>query len=297
MGIGDPEGAAFGSQGTSMSYEAQISRANPSCFIFLLDQSASMSEQIAGQVGTSKKQVVADALNRLLTELILRCAREEGVRDYFHVAVIGYGSRRAGSILTGPLAGRDLVPVSDVAEYPLRVDKRTRKEPDGAGGVIELKTDFPVWVEPVSNGSTPMCQALGLACDLVRGWVDRHPRSYPPITLNLTDGEANDGNPAAVAADIRALGTDDGEALLFNLHVSGTAVAPIAFPEWDAGLPDEFARSLFAMSSPLPPQALAYAEKVGYTVGENARGFVYNADIVSVVQFLNIGSHFDVTAR
>jgi hypothetical protein len=280
-----------------MSYEAQISRANPSCFIFLIDQSASMSEEIAGQAGTSKKQVVADALNRLLTELILRCAREEGVRDYFHVAVIGYGSHRAESAFKGQLAGQDLVPISEVAEHPLRVDKRTRKEPDGAGGIVELKTDFPVWMEPYSNGSTPMCQALGKARDLVQDWVDRHPRSYPPITLNLTDGEANDGNPAVNAGELRALGTDDGDALLFNLHVSGTAIAPIAFPERSKGLPDEFARSLFGMSSPLPPQALAYAEKVGYSVGENARGFVYNADIVSVVQFLNIGSHFDVTAR
>lgn len=280
-----------------MSYEAQISRANPSCFIYLIDQSASMNEAIAGQEGTSKKQVVADALNRLLAELILRCAREEGVRDYFHVAVIGYGSGQAGSVLQGPLTGRRLVPISEVAEHPLRVENRIRKEPDGAGGLVELRTDFPVWVEPQANGRTPMCQALELARDLVREWVSQHPRSYPPITLNLTDGEANDGDPAPFADELRRLGTDDGEALLFNLHVSATAITPIAFPERDRGLPDAFARSLFGMSSPLPPQALAYAEKVGYRVGEDARGFVYNADIVSVVQFLNIGSHFDVTQR
>jgi hypothetical protein len=280
-----------------MAYEAQISRANPSCFVFLIDQSASMSDHIAGQHGTSKKQVVADALNRLLTELILRCAREEGVRDYFHVAVIGYGNRTAGSVLGGSLAGQLLIPVSEVAEHPLRVDKRTRKEPDGAGGIIELQTDFPVWVEPKSDGSTPMCMALGIARKIVRDWVDQHPGSYPPIALNLTDGEANDGDPAVPARELRALSTADGDALLFNLHVSGTAVAPIAFPETDRGLPDKFAHQLFGMSSPLPPQAVAYAEKVGYSVGENPRGFVYNADIVSVVQFLNIGSHFDPTLR
>lgn len=280
-----------------MPYEAEISRANPSCFIFLIDQSASMSDAISGEVGTSKQQAVADALNRLLTELVLRCAREEGVRDYFHVAVIGYGAQRADSVLAGALAGQDLVPIGQIAEHPLHVEKRTRKEPDGAGGAVELQTDFPIWVEPSANGNTPMCQALGKARDLIRDWVRQHPRSYPPIALNLTDGEANDGDPVPSAVQLRALGTDDGQALLFNLHVSTAALTPIAFPDTDASLPDAYARTLFEMSSVLPPQARGYAAKVGYQVGDASRGFVYNADIVSVVQFLDIGSRFDVMLR
>jgi hypothetical protein len=84
---------------------AEISRTNPSCFIFLVDQSASMVDPIA-EAGGSKAEVVADALNRLLTELAIRCAKEEGVRDYFHVAVIGYGGRTAHSALGGALQGQ-----------------------------------------------------------------------------------------------------------------------------------------------------------------------------------------------
>ena len=37
----------------------------------------------------TKAEVVADALNRLLLELSIKCAKEDGVRDYFHVGVIG----------------------------------------------------------------------------------------------------------------------------------------------------------------------------------------------------------------
>lgn len=66
-----------------MPYSAQISRADPSCFIFLIDQSWSMHEAIGGQSGKPKMHVVADTLNRLLRELGFRCSGEEEIRDYF----------------------------------------------------------------------------------------------------------------------------------------------------------------------------------------------------------------------
>src|SRR3984957_15123887 len=45
-------------------YSAEISRQNPGCLLFLVDQSGSMEEPIAGGTGEKKKQVVADAINR-----------------------------------------------------------------------------------------------------------------------------------------------------------------------------------------------------------------------------------------
>ena len=49
-----------------MPYSAEISRSNPSCFVFLLDQSASMLDEIVdGERVQRKADVVADALNRL----------------------------------------------------------------------------------------------------------------------------------------------------------------------------------------------------------------------------------------
>jgi hypothetical protein len=257
-----------------------------------------MADPIAGEIGTSKRAIVADALNRLLTELILRCLNgEEGMRDYFHVAVIGYGDGRATSALGGILLGKNLVPIGQIADHPLRVEQRVRKEPDGAGGVIELKVDFPIWVEPIAKGNTPMRQALSTARDLVHEWVSQHPNSYPPITLNLTDGEGNDGDPIPPADELRSLTTEDGNSLLFNLHVSSTSLAPISFPDTDIGLSDAYARTLFGMSSVLPPKVRSYAAKAGYNIREKNRGFVYNADIVSIVQFLDIGTRVDVALR
>jgi hypothetical protein len=273
-----------------MAYSVEISRANPTCFVFLIDRSTSMQDPIAaGEAPKRKADAVADALNRLLFELSVKCAKEEGVRDYFHVAVIGYGAG-VGSAYGGALAGRDLVPLSQVADNPLRVEERVKKVPDGAGGLVETSARFPVWVDPLANGGTPMSQALGLAAALVERWVGERPGSFPPIVINLTDGESTDGDPSEPAARLRSLATADGPVLVFNLHVSGGNSTPVVFPAGESGLPDDFARLLFGMSSPLPPHMRSYAATQGIAVTEGSRGFVFNADITSVVQFLDIGT-------
>ncbi|HWG43692.1 MAG TPA: hypothetical protein VN688_12970, partial [Gemmataceae bacterium] len=145
-----------------MPYAAEITRTNPTCFIFLVDQSSSMLEPFGGQANKQKSEGVADAINRLLQNLILKCAKSDGIRDYFFVGVIGYGGRVV-SALGGDLAGQTLVPISAIANNPLRVEKRTRKVDDGAGGILEQSFKFPLWFESKATGRTPMCEALKLA--------------------------------------------------------------------------------------------------------------------------------------
>jgi hypothetical protein len=78
--------------------------------------------------------------------------------------------------------------------------------------------------------------------------------------------------------------------LLFNLHVSAAGGSPITFPDSETGLPDSYAQTLFQMSSVLPSHMRSYASSQGHRVSESTRGFVYNADITSVVEFLDIGT-------
>ena len=272
-----------------VSYSAEISRSNPGCIVFLVDQSGSMSDQIGGEVPQRKADVVADAINRLLTELSIKCAKEEGVRDYFHVAVVGYGTT-VGSAFAGSLSGRDLVPLSQVADNPARVEQRAKKVSDGAGGLVETATSFPVWMDPLAGGGTPMVRALQQARGLVARWLEEHPGGFPPIVLNLSDGESTDGDPSAAANDITSLASADGAVLLFNLHVSSAGASPVEFPDSDLGLPDRHAKTLFGISSLLPSHMRSYAAAQGKSVSDGTRGFVYNADITAVVQFLDIGT-------
>ena len=273
-----------------MAYSAEIKRQNPSCFVFLLDQSGSMADAFGTGEGNQKKaDALADTINRLLQNLVIKCAKEEGVRDYFHVGVIGYGAQ-VGSAFTGPLAGQQLVPISQLGNSPTRIEQRTKKTPDGAGGLVDQQVRFPVWFDPTANGGTPMCQALGIAKSVVEGWLGQHGECYPPTVINITDGESTDGDPSGVASEIKKLRSGDGEVLLFNIRLSSQKASPIQYPNSDGGLPDQFAQQLFRMSSQMPDYMLAIAKREGMNVGEGSRGFVFNADLTAVIKFLDIGT-------
>lgn len=273
-----------------MPYSAEISRSNPSCFVFLIDQSGSMGDTFgAGESNKRKADALADAINKQLKELTLKCAKSEGVRDYYHVAVIGYGAS-VSPAFGGALAGRELVPISEIADKPARLEERVRKMDDGAGGLIDQTVKFPVWFDPKADNGTPMSQAFGKAAQLVQSWLAQHPNCYPPIVINITDGESTDGDPSAAAQAVQALASTDGPALLFNLHLSSQRAAPVEFPDSEAGLADDFARLLFRLSSPLPDKMRAIAQQEGFNVGPSARGFSFNADLIAMIRFLDIGT-------
>jgi uncharacterized protein YegL len=273
-----------------MPYTAEISRTNPSCFIFLIDQSGSMQDPFGGGESTRKKaDGVADAINKLLQNLVIKCAKEEGVRDYYNVGVIGYG-HHVGPAFAGALAGREIVPVSDIANQPARIEERTKKIDDGAGGLVDQTIKFPIWFDAVANGGTPMCAAFTKAQNILSNWLAQHPDCFPPIVINITDGESTDGDPTSAATAIEGLSSSDGNVLLFNLHLSSSRATPVEFPDNESGLPDEYARLLFSISSTLPDYMRSIAQQEGFAVSEGTRGFVFNADIVSVIRFLDIGT-------
>ena len=276
-----------------MPYSAEISRSNPTCFLFLIDQSKSMLGPIGGGEGKKKADAVADSLNRLIYTLVLRCVWGQAVLDRFHVGVLGYG-RQIVPALGGPLAGRGLVPISELARCPLRVEQRVNLVDDGRGGQVEQTVKFPVWFEPAGDGKTPMSKCFERAGQIISSFLIEHPSCYPPLVINLTDGEATDGNPEGAAQNLRELASEDGSVLLFNAHISSRAERAIEFPDQETGLPDDFARRLFRMSSRLPPPMQNSARQAGLTVIPDSRGFVFNADLASVVRFLDIGTRVDL---
>ena len=279
-----------------MPYTAQISRNNPTALVFLLDQSNSMLEPFGSQPDKTKAAGVADALNRLLQNLVLKCAKADGVRDFFHVAMFSYGGKVV-SAFGGALAGKDLVPISELAHHPLRVEVRTRKVDDGAGSLVEEKFKFPVWFEAHPGGRTPMCEALRKAKECLQGFLAAQPSCYPPLVINITDGQPSDGDPRDAAQELCALASSDGNVLLFNAHLSDKQNRPIEFPQDESGFPDNFARLLFRMSSELPPKLVEAAQAARFVVGPKSRGFVFNADLVAVIRFLDIGTRVAQSAR
>jgi hypothetical protein len=272
-------------------YSAEISRRNPTCFLFLLDQSASMAISMGGDQGLTKAAFLADVLNRTLHDLVIRCAAGPSeILNRYEVGVLGFGAE-VRSAFSGSLAGRELVPIDEIGPNPARLEQRTRAEAGEAGDILERPVRYPVWVDPVTGGGTAMVAAISRAHQLLEAWIQAHPHAFPPTVILCTDGEATDGVPAEPARALRGLSTSDGEVLLFNCHISSeSGSGAIQFPATADGLPDRYSRQLFDMSSPFPTGFSHAAADMGFGLEPAARGFVFNADPVAMVHFFEIGT-------
>ena len=279
-----------------MPYSADINRANPGCFLFLIDQSGSMAAALAGQPGQRKMDQAAEAINGILNALSLRCSQGMEIRDYFHIGIISYTSQgflaltpNLNTVLPNTSLDNPFLTISQVVDIA-EVEERRVKESDGAGGIVEVTRRVPIWLQPKAEYGTPMCHALAVASCSLQTWIGGHPDSFPPIVINISDGDATDGNPERQAHEIMGLGTSDGNALLFNVHLSDAAAKPVQYPDREDGLPDGLAKKLFRMSSVLPKPSRDLAATMGFTVSEHSRGFVFNSNVEALVQFLDIGT-------
>ena len=94
---------------------------------------------------------------------------------------------------------------------------------------------------------------------------------------------------AAVA--LKAIKSTDGNVLMFNAHLSSSPAPPVCFPSDENVLADKYAKLLFRMSSILPPKLMGAARDEGFSiVGPAGRRLVFNADLVAVIRFLDIGT-------
>jgi hypothetical protein len=286
------------------SYAKSAERANPACIVFLLDQSYSMNDPIGG-APKPKIDILAAGINRFIADLISLCEKgePEGPRHYFDVGVIGYTTDRSdppnpiiGPVLQGErgtLAGRGLVSVPELFEDPLAIEDREKKEVDDTGNVIKVMVKFPVWYrkpDPSSMSGTPMCTAFEYVRAVVEPWCAAHPRSFPPVVIHLTDGEATDGDPEPAAEALKQLSTEDGQLLLFNCHISESLSQAVAFPSSELMLTDERAKVLFRMSSELPESVRLRAEVKQISCPPGARGMVFNADAAQMIQLIQMGT-------
>ena len=278
-------------------YEQSISRKRPGCIVFLLDRSDSMSRPWGGSRETLA-QGAARAINSILMELCLRAQKAQGVSyHYFDVAIFGYGIRpEAGgegveSAFGGALGGRALVPIPEIRDNPIAVREATSVDLVG-------NARMPVWVEPMHGYRTPMCEAIAVAGQHVYEWAQAHPESFPPIVINITDGyvtdDPYDGASLRDWADrLAGIGTDDGQALLFNVFVAPESAGEVVFPSSSAGLPDP-GPGLFEISSELPDQMVRNAVNSGIPSAAGARGFAFNvSDTAKLVKILEIGTRVE----
>src|SRR6266851_3087329 len=267
-------------------YAARMNSQRPGCFILLVDQSGSMNRRIAG-TAIPKRQAVADAVNSLLYEAVLRATGDDGVRHRFDIGVLGYGVGEEG---VHSAFGKDLAPINEIAEIAKPPQQRVVHRPDGRGGVLELSVDLPIWLEPVAKGQTLMYAAFERALAAAKTWTREHQRSFPPIVINITDGGFTVRDPTPLVYEIQELCTQAGNALIFNCHISESEGGVVMYPgSATAARFEKRMRQLYQMSSVLPEPMRERARERGYDVEPEARGYVLNADAASLIDFLEIG--------
>ena len=141
-----------------MSYSVVPNRANPMAILFVVDQSGSMSDKMP-RSGNTKADQVATVINKMFAELITKAKKQDGVRDYYDVGVIGYGQRGVYNALQGPLSQQILNPISKISANPLRVEQRMNEVVTATGDLVQIPENFSIWFDPVSSGGTPMSGA------------------------------------------------------------------------------------------------------------------------------------------
>lgn len=256
-----------------------ISSTHPCLIVFLIDQSRSMQEVF--EQGESRAQFVTKTVNNLIYEAALRCIGSNGdLQNRFEFSVIGYGdSNNVQSKWEGNLKGKWIIKIKTLFNNPL-----------------EIVNDFPIWIKPHHNGSTPMTRAFENAKRLCKDWINfsNHKDCHPPIIINITDGEANDwGDDYSLlfdqVDDIKKLNTNYGPVLVFNIHISNVNDNSIYFPD-RISIDGSLAKVMYDISSKLENNMLRIAQQKGYDVNENSKGYIFNGNASDLINFLNIGT-------
>lgn len=288
---------------TKTAYTAQITRNTPTAFIFLIDQSVSMQKYttLYGEE-MPMAEAVARIVNHQLNELVLRCIKGSETRDYYDIAIIGYGEN-AYSGWKGELEGRDFVKPSELKEHPYK-KITTKKETRTRKGVKVVEVEEVQWIEAeATQGWTRVHHAFEKAKGLLDEWMEKHHEKdcYPPTIINITDGEFNGATKEYVlqqANELKSMFTNDGNVILFNIHISANKAVCVTCPaSKDEVSFSSLATTMYEMSSLLP---MRYSDRIADLRGDGTPNNRYtamsiNADMSTLIQLMDIGTPTNIS--
>lgn len=247
-------------------YSKEITHNNRVAIVIAIDQSSSMSGRMTkNDWNISKAEAVAMVTGRLIDEMLLRSRRDNGYRNYYDIALIGYSEDRVYSLLGEELAFH---PITTFAfrRAPRRLYSLSYLTLNQ--GTTPICEEVSMWVEPRAQGATPMYKMITRVTQLVEEWCAKEENrdSFPPLVFNITDGEASDSDYdrlRSAAARLRDTGTTDGNTLFINIHISSdTQHAVVAFPTpLEVPISVRYAGLLMEMSSIMPSRFNSYIQQ------------------------------------
>ena len=267
--------------------DKQWSSATPGLLIILVDQSGSM---MSDYEGTTRTKFATLAVNKVIDNIIQKNFDGEAPKNRCFISVIGYDDN-VKELRSGWLKELDA--------NPLRYEKIKKKTPDGAGGIVEVEVNQPVWVEPIDqNGTTNMLGAFKLAKELVEKWMVDYADGPAPVIINISDGvpyySGKDPRECMketveLASEIMKLSNNDGNVLIFNAQIDN-ASGTVVFPSNRNDVSQEEARFLYDITSEVPQSYRAAAAMNELPTSDGSRGCIFGADGVQLIQLINFGS-------
>lgn len=280
----------------SNPYTSRIDSSNPTAFVFLIDQSYSMSEEVTNGTKTYTKAVaVAENVNVLLNELMNRCTKAGFFKHYFDMALIGYGAEKDAcrSIFEGRLQGKDFVTPQELNDFAEIEETESMQVIRGKSVPVKMVKKY--WLRPKAEQNTPMIGAVRMAESMLKEWIHQCQNAYPPVVINITDGAQTDGDDGELleaAKSLKSLHTEDGHVLFFNIHLGEDGAESVSFPSRRSEIPDDkYAQLLFDISSDLPE--IYHKEIANIKRSDNMRMYRavgYNANISDFISMLNVGT-------
>ncbi len=290
---------------SKIPYTAQITRNTPTAFIFMIDQSVSMKRKtmLYGEELTMA-EAVARIVNNQINDLVLRCIKGAETRHYYDIAVIGYGES-AYSGWKGALEGRDFVSPEELKNNPFRKIV-TREEVRTRKGTSIKEVEKVQWIEARHDGNwTHVHKAFDKVKGLLEQWMEKHKGKdcYPPTIINITDGEFNGASKDIVlqqANELKSMFTNDGNVLLFNIHISTAKTDCILLPvNKDEVKHNAYSTTLFELSSLLPQRYNEEISKVRQDGDLSVRhtAMAVNADMSTLIKLMDIGTPTNISQK
>ena len=147
-----------------------------------------------------------------------------------------------------------------------------------------------------------MHKAFGKAKELLEKWMEQHHDKdcYPPTIINITDGLFNGTtkeNMLQLSNELKSMFTNDGNVLLFNIHIVPNDQESVVFPvdksEVESG---SYGQTLYEMSSLLPTR---YNESISDIRGDEGNkrhvAMAVNADMSTLIQLMDIGTPTNIS--
>lgn len=209
-----------------MNYQIEATSTTPALVIYLLDISYSMIKPLDGSDGKRRIDIVSDALEAALRQMVYRSTKGKKVSPRYRVAMFAY-NKGVWDILGG------VKTVLEVAQY----------------GVPELT---PTSVTNTANGFVQVKK-------LLQSELPAMQNCPAPLVCHMTDGEYTGNDPANIVKEIMSMNVPDGNVLVENIFISDDILLePIEDVSWWPGinattkLNNKYARKLRDLSSPIP---------------------------------------------